>query len=337
MSEFNYFYGSDAEQFNFFRIPKKLILDPKFRGLSNDAKILYSIMLDRMTLSSRNGWVDDENRVYIIFTVKDVTVDLVCSERNANMLMGELDTKKGIGLIEKKRQGLGRPNLIYVKNFNDGLQELSADQETEMENVFFQNQELEMTGEVHPVQTCKNVQVKTCKNMQVKTCKDVQNQTCKNVQVRTCKNVQDKNDTDKSKTNNNIYNLSINPEKEDLRDERWMDRELVLHTFRKKLHYRELCADFPEKQKQLDEIFCLLTDCCCSERREQWISDQKIQTAELRIRFMQELSEAHIRYVLQTLEQQKSEIRNIRAYLLTCLYNAPATMNWYYTSQVWNI
>lgn len=334
MSEFNYFYGSDAEQFNFFRIPKKLILDPKFRGLSNDAKILYSIMLDRMTLSARNGWVDDENRVYIIFTVKDVTEELGCSERKAIMLMGELDTKKGIGLIEKKRQGLGRPNLLYVKNFNDGLQEVSADQEAEMEEAFFQNQKSEVTGEVHPVQTCKNVQVKTCKNMQVKTCKDVQNQTCKNVQVKTCKNVQDKNDTDKSKTNN-IYNLSINPEKEDLRDDRWMDRDLVLHTFRKKLHYRELCADFPEKQKQLDEIFCLLTDCCCSKKREQRIGDQKIQTAKLRIRFLQELSEAHVRYVLQMLEQQKSEIRNIRAYLLTCLYNAPATMNWYYTSQVW--
>lgn len=336
MSEFNYFYGLDAEQFNFFRIPKKLILDPKFRGLSNDAKILYSIMLDRMTLSARNGWVDDENRVYIIFTVKDVTEELGCSERKAIMLMGELDTKKGIGLIEKKRQGLGRPNLLYVKNFNDGLQEVSADQEAEMEEAFFQNQESEVTGEVHPVQTCKNVQVKTCKNMQVKTCKDVQNQTCKNEQVKTCKNVQDKNDTDKSKTNN-IYNLSINPEKEDLREDRWMDRDLVLHTFRKKLHYRELCADFPEKQKQLDEIFCLLTDCCCSKKREQRIGDQKIQTAKLRIRFLQELSEAHVRYVLQMLEQQKSEIRNIRAYLLTCLYNAPATMNWYYTSQVWHI
>jgi len=116
-----------------------------------------------------------------------------------------------------------------------------------------------------------------------------------------------------------------------------MDRDLVLHTFRKKLHYRELCADFPEKQKQLDEIFCLLTDCCCSKKREQRIGDQKIQTAKLRIRFLQELSEAHVRYVLQMLEQQKSEIRNIRAYLLTCLYNAPATMNWYYTSQVWHI
>lgn len=157
MSEFNYFYGSDAEQFNFFRIPKKLILDPKFRGLSNDAKILYSIMLDRMTLSARNGWVDDENRVYIIFTVKDVTEELGCSERKAIMLMGELDTKKGIGLIEKKRQGLGRPNLLYVKNFNDGLQEVSADQEAEMEEAFFQNQKSEVTGEVHPVQTCKNV------------------------------------------------------------------------------------------------------------------------------------------------------------------------------------
>ena len=182
MSEFNYFYGSDAEQFKFFRIPKKLILDPKFRGLSNDAKILYSIMLDRMTLSARNGWVDDENRVYIIFTVKDVTEELGCSERKAIMLMGELDTKKGIGLIEKKRQGLGRPNLLYVKNFNDGLQEVSADQEAEMEEAFFQNQKSEVTGEVHPVQTCKNVQVKTCK-----TCRSRHAKMCRTRHAKMCR------------------------------------------------------------------------------------------------------------------------------------------------------
>ena len=116
---FDYFYGAQAEQFSFYRLPKILITDKRFRGISSDAKILYGVMLERMSLSVKNRWFDEKNRVYIIYTLEEVMETFACSERKAGRLLGELDTKTGIGLIEKKRQGLGKPNLIYLKNFLD--------------------------------------------------------------------------------------------------------------------------------------------------------------------------------------------------------------------------
>lgn len=114
---FDYYYGAQADQFSFIRLPKMLITEEYFRELSSDAKILYGLLLDRMGLSIKNHWVDEQNRVYIIFTIEDVMENLCCSERKAVNLMGELDDKKGIGLLHKKRQGMGKPNLIYIKNF----------------------------------------------------------------------------------------------------------------------------------------------------------------------------------------------------------------------------
>ena len=113
--QYEYFYGAQAEQFSFYRIPKALFTEPHFRELSTDAKVLYGILLDRMSLSLKNQWLDAQNKVYIIFTVEEIMDALNCANQKATRLMVELE--KQAGLIERKRQGLGRPNLIYVKNF----------------------------------------------------------------------------------------------------------------------------------------------------------------------------------------------------------------------------
>ena len=113
--QYEYFYGAQAEQFSFYRIPKALFTEPNFRELSTDVKVLYGILLDRMSLSLKNQWLDAQNKVYIIFTVEEIMDALNCANQKATRLMVELE--KQAGLIERKRQGLGRPNLIYVKNF----------------------------------------------------------------------------------------------------------------------------------------------------------------------------------------------------------------------------
>ena len=113
----DYFYGPQAEQFAFYRIPKALFTDPAFRSISTDAKALYGLLLDRMNLSARNDWLDEQGRVYIVFTVEEIMECLACGNKKAVGLLRELETEAG--LIERKRQGLGKPNLIYVKNFID--------------------------------------------------------------------------------------------------------------------------------------------------------------------------------------------------------------------------
>ena len=114
---FNYFYGTEADQFSFYRIPKALFTDSYFKDLSSDAKILYGLMLDRMSLSIKNQWFDDKNRAYIYFSIEDIMELLNCGRNKAIKSMRELDDETGIGLIEKRRQGFGKVKVIYVKTF----------------------------------------------------------------------------------------------------------------------------------------------------------------------------------------------------------------------------
>ena len=115
--QFDYYRGMEAEQYSFYRVPKILFTAECFKELSCEAKVLYGLLLDRMSLSMKNHWLDEEERVYIIFTVEEIAELLNCGTQKAVKLLKELDSEKGIGLIEKKRLGLGRPNVIYVKNF----------------------------------------------------------------------------------------------------------------------------------------------------------------------------------------------------------------------------
>ena len=112
---YDYFYGQSGELFSYYRIPKALFQDSRFRQLSTDAKTLYGILLDRMSLSVKNGWLDEQNRVFIIFTIEDVKRALCCADNKATKLLRELEK---FGLIERKRRGLGKPSLVYVKNFS---------------------------------------------------------------------------------------------------------------------------------------------------------------------------------------------------------------------------
>lgn len=111
---FDYYYGQESEQFIFYRIPKLLFTDDRFSELSLEAKVLYGIMLDKMGLSIKNKWFDEQKRVYIVFTIDKIMNFLHCREQKANKILKDLEE---IGLIERKRNGLGKPNFIYVKNF----------------------------------------------------------------------------------------------------------------------------------------------------------------------------------------------------------------------------
>lgn len=112
--EINYFYKSQVDQYNFIRIPKELVIGETFSSLSVSAKILYGMLLDRMAISMKNRWIDDEGKVYIIYQISEIQEDINISKRKVVDCLAELE---GIGLIQKKKQGSGLPNQIYVKNF----------------------------------------------------------------------------------------------------------------------------------------------------------------------------------------------------------------------------
>lgn len=115
--DFDYYYGKESSQFSFYRIPRQLITGMEFRRLTTDAKLLYGLLFDRMGLSARNGWYDGQGRVFIYYTLAEIQEDLGCGHAKAVKLLAELDTGKGCGLIERVKQGQGRPTRIYVKRF----------------------------------------------------------------------------------------------------------------------------------------------------------------------------------------------------------------------------
>lgn len=129
--QFEYFYGSEAEQFAFYRIPKSLMTDPQFAGVSLMAKLLYGLLLDRTYLSVENGWFDDQGRAYIHFSIEDIAHEMHCGKTKAVALLNELDSVKGIGLVEKVRMGQGNASRLYVKKFYS----------SEVQNVKFKNSE----------------------------------------------------------------------------------------------------------------------------------------------------------------------------------------------------
>ncbi|HGQ0605668.1 TPA: replication initiator protein A [Streptococcus pneumoniae] len=141
--DFDYFYNRDTERFRFYMLPKILVTEDLYKNLSSDAKILYACLLERSSLSLKNDWIDEQGRVYIVFTVEEIMKMLNKSNKTAVKILNELDANtKGIGLIERKRQGLGKPNIIYVKDFMSVFRSECKNYTSEVKNLHSGNVEI---------------------------------------------------------------------------------------------------------------------------------------------------------------------------------------------------
>ena len=345
---FDYFYGSQSEQFSFFRLPKIIVRDEKFKKISSDAKILYGIMLDRMSLSRENHWVDDQNRVYIIFTLNEVMKEFECCKRKAVSLMAELDSKSGIGLIEKKKQGLGRPDLIYLKNFIVPMDysKLTTSEETVEESVgkvlhlkSGKEMHLQDSKEMHPqdgkdvhLQEGKEMQLQEGKNMHFQSGKEMHLQDSKDVHLQSGMGVQpnntNNNNTDSTDTESiNPINLNNNEDGSDMID---LYRRIV----KQNICYDSLYENVSiMKRRMLDEIVELMVEVLVVNRKSMRIAGAEYPYPLVKSRFMC-IGQDHVEYVLDCLDQTSTKIGNVKAYILTSLFNATATIDTYYTSLV---
>ena len=184
--DFEYFKVEESEQFSFFRIPKALFTEKEFACLSTDAKLLYGILLDRINLSKKNGWVDADGFVYIIYTVAELQEVLHMSHTTVTKLLRELDSIHGIGLIERYPQGCNRPAIIYVKNFVKRIRGKPA--------IYYPSGTQEICSPER-----KNLEVRSARNLQSGTQKIGSPERKNFATSNTYINKTDKNDTDKSK------------------------------------------------------------------------------------------------------------------------------------------
>ena len=346
--EFDYYYGIEAEQFAFYRVPRLLIKDEQFKGLSSDAKLLYGLLLDRMSLSMRSGWLDDQNRTYIIYAVDEMMEDLGCSKPTCLKILKELDSENGIGLIEKVRRGLGKPDIIYVKNFatvmteNDPEREITepenTDKSTEVKNLYFKKSKNFTSGskeilpqEVKDLNLCKS-------NNFTSGSKETLPQEVKEFYP----NNTDNNYTDMSYTDSNHIDLSWGGRtslKEKLTEkkgqiDRMDDIKSIQALIRKNIDYDEhMKYDTYDDRDIYDEMYQLICDTVCVKRDTVKIGGQEYPFELVKSRFLK-LDHFHLEYVRERMRQTTSDIGNIKNYLLTALYNAPATINHYYQQAV---
>lgn len=170
----DYFYGDNATtQFTFFKIPHQLITDLRFKQLSANAKLLYGVLLDRMGLSARNGWHDDSGRVYIYYTVKEICENIGCGRNKAIRLLAELDTTKGIGLIERVKQGQGKPDKIFVKR-------IAVQKDSEKPNPTNPSPTMPISENFSDVQKSENPTSRDPENRPLEVSKPTPNKTNKN-------------------------------------------------------------------------------------------------------------------------------------------------------------
>ena len=314
--DFDYFYGCEAEQFSFFRIPKLLFKDKKFRYMSTDAKLLYGLMLDRMGLSMRNRWIDDDNRVYIIYTMEDIIVDLGCARQKVSKLLEELDNS--VGLIERKRQGLGKPNIIYVKNF-------ITSESSEYENHTSRSMNTE-NPEV-PKSNLQKYENHTSRSINIEF-QEVPKSYSNNTNI----NNTDINNTD---CNDTILSYPISDEDEyDNASDKpldaigWMrEREIYKKMIKSNIEYDIMLHSF--EKDWIDEIVELMVDVVCSKEPYIRINKQEYPHEVVKSRFLK-IDSSHIEYIYFALKENCSNVRNIRAFLITTIYRSFETSdNWF--------
>ena len=370
--QFDYFTGMEAEQYSFYRVPKVLFTESCFKTLSCEAKVLYGLMLDRMSLSIKNRWLDSEDRVYIIFTVEEIAELMNCGTQKAVKLVKELDSSNGIGLIEKKRLGLGKPNVIYVKNFmirevpdqkptgscadlqaeheeHKKIADLQSKEKTHKECADLQSrqkrykecadlqQEAENKGKTGISLNCENhhsgVVKTTIQDYGESQFQNNENHNSRMVETtnpecpKSQSNNTDINKTDISETEiNQSYPITSgnSQKKKDVMEEMRAYREVIHENIDYQYHAKE---DVDELVELIVEVMMMPEDSMIR------IAGVEKPVALVKSRFMK-LNYSHIEYVLFCLNRNTTKVGNIKAYLLTVLYNAPATINSYYQAEV---
>lgn len=279
---FDYFYDYESEQFSFIMIPKEMLRDKRFNILSIGSKVLYGIALDRVKLSRKNGWIDPKNRVYIIMTIEEIQHDLDCAKQKAVKMLQEL---VDFGLIEKHRQGLGKPNILYVKKFVSRVRKSNS----------------------------KRDEIQTSAGSEI-TLPEVPKSFVNN----TYQNNPDVNNTD------SIYPSAPTPSG-------WTDGTMNRERIKHQIEYAWLRTQF--RAEPIDELVEIMLEVAMNRSPTIRIGrDAEYPTFYVQERFSK-INAMHIERVMEGIEDNRTQVRNTRAYLLASLFNSVSTLDNHCTMQ----
>lgn len=305
--KFDYYYGSQAEQFSFIRIPRAMLTDEVFASLSLQVKVLFSVFLDRMSISMRNGWFDEKNRVFIIYQISEIQEDLGFSKRKAMDYLAELEK---FGLVEKKKRGFGLPNVLYIKNF---LIQRDYSRSVEM-GTYDTKQSGTRSAEIDTSEVRKSIPLEVQK-------------------MGPLKNYINNNQTNMSNTESN-HIVSAEIEDPMRLDEYPMERVSAYENLIKEnINYDNLLITHKYDVDMINGIVQLILEVVVSESNSILVASERYPAALVKSKLLK-LNYSHIEYVLECLNKNTTKVQNIKKYLLAALFNAPSTMNGYYQAEV---
>ena len=296
---FDYFYNHETDMVCFYRIPKFLVTNERFSKMKTEAKMLYGLLLDRMSLSRKNEWFDKKQRAFIYFSQNEAMELLNCGETKTRMLFWELEKH---GLIERKKQGQGNPDIIYVKNFVE--------------------KDRRQTDENHGSE-------KKVRNF----VKDNHFQTNGKYGSEPVKNDGLETQIPRGNYNkNNNTELVIKPitsmENDD--DD---DYDAYAELIKENLSVDAMKQRYPMDSEDIDGIYDLVLETVLCRNKTIVIASNEYPTKLVKQKFLK-LNHMHMEYVLGCMKDNTTKIRNIKKYLLAALFNAPTTMSGYFTAEV---
>jgi len=288
------FKASRAISYTFYQIPKELITNKLFKEIDYGSKILYGLLLNRVSLSAQNpDFIDKNGDVYVIYTIEQIMEDMSCSKPTAVNMLKQLDN---IGLIEKHRQGQGKPSMIYVKDFG------AVD--------FMKSKKLTSESKKNKLEEVKKIDRSNNDNRK--------NNLRKNdisIYPTQDEAVADKQEPAEAETIDMIDNTK---------------KETIRETVADKICLGDLVIEYPDKKEKIMELYQMICDVLAGDKADTIrIAKKQIPIATVKRAFAS-LDKSHIIYVLGCLEKNGNNINNnAKGYIITALFNSIHSIGYY--------
>jgi len=333
---YDYFKLGESEQYQFLQLPWLLIKDAQFKKLSDSSKILYSLMLNRTSLSAKNGWVDEQENIYIIYTIEQIMEDLCCAVEKATKVMKEL---KDIGLIKTIRRGLGKPNLLYVMNFATSLKYQTKSPTTPINPQTFGNRNSELSEiEIPNIRKSKSSNI-NYSNTNYSNTESSQRQTEEKTEEKTDMTMT--NDDELSAEEITLLENQIptaehiqTPQQVETTKYNQKDYDTYKNIIKENIDYQHHTIYNHDDIKMIDGLIEIMLDVILTENPSTTKIGKETKSRDIVRAVYLRLKNEHIQHVIDRYKEQHHQITHKNAYLRTMLYTVYQEHDAYYINQV---
>ncbi len=316
--KYDYYSGEESSQFRFLRIPKVFFEDPDYGNLGSDEKILYGFLHEQVDMSQKNGWIDEEGHTYVLRSME--SMQQILHNCSPDKVRATIKNLIDLGLIEKKRRGKGRQDMIYVKNFITKKSEISCSEKNErISGNFSEHENTHIKNTEKPVSRSGKFRVLETGNSGPKETSINDTKYIYNPSIHLPESIET-NETDGSM---------------DSRQNKEVQREQYEKLIKANIEYDIKMFDLSGTvdQELFDDFYNLILEIVLSDTEEYRINGATVPGEIVRSRMLK-LTGDDICLAINQFSRVREKIHNVRSYMISVLFNASVTSNAYITNDV---